>query len=291
MDTQKATYPIARMARLLAVARSGYYAWVKRRGAGPSPAQRRREVLTAKIARFHAESDRVYGSPRILADLREDGERVSAKTVAKYMRGIGIAGISPRTFTPVTTMPGPDPAPAPDLVGRRFDRGTLNAVWISDITYLRTDQGWLYLCAIRDGCSRRVLGWAIEDHLRTDLVEQALRMAVTLRRRLPEQVVFHADRGTQYTSAQIAEAAEQVGVLRSMGRTGVCWDNAAAETFWSTLKTEFYDRHTWPTRTEAKKAVGAWIEDRYNRRRRHSSIGMISPIRFETEHHQTAQAA
>lgn len=294
MDTQKATYPyhqVARMARLLDVARSGYYAWAKRRAAGSSPARRRREELTAKIARFHAASDHVYGSPRILADLREDGEQVSAKTVAKYMRASGIVGISPRRFTPATTLPGPDPDPAPDLVRRRFDRGRLNAVWISDITYLRTGQGWLYLCAVRDGCSRRVLGWAIAEHLRTDLVEAALRMAVTLRQTLPEQVIFHADRGTQYTSAQIADAAADLGVLRSMGRTGVCWDNAAAETFWSTLKSEFYDRHHWPTKTEAKQAVGAWIEDRYNRRRRHSSIGMISPVRFETEHHQTAPAA
>ncbi len=164
-------------------------------------------------------------------------------------------------------------------------------MWSSDITYLDTDEGWLYLCAIRDGCSRRVVGWAIEDHLRTDLVEAALRRAVTLRGQLPEQVIFHADRGTQYTSAQIADAAAELDVLRSMGRTGVCWDNAAAESFWSTLKTEFYDRRHWTTKHEAQQAVGAWIEERYNRKRRHSAIGMISPVRFEEQQHQTAQAA
>jgi transposase InsO family protein len=278
------------MARLLRVSRSGYYAWTRRQAAGPSPAQARRAALSAKITAFHEESDRVYGSPRILADLREDGEQVSAKTVAKLMRQSGIAGISPRRFTPVTTVAGPDPAPAPDLVSRRFDRGVLNQVWTSDITYLGTDQGWLYLCAIKDACSRRVIGWAIEDHLRTDLVEAALRMAVTLRGRLPAQVVFHADRGTQYTSAQIADAALELGVLRSMGRTGVCWDNAAAETFWSTLKNEFYDRHHWTTKASAKQAVGAWIEERYNRKRRHSAIGMISPVRFEAAQPQTAPA-
>ena len=193
MEAEKATpdnvdgFEIARMARLLGVSRSGYYDWVHRQAAGPSPAQQRRSDLTAKIITHHADSDQVYGSPRILADLREAGEQVSAKTVAKLMRQAGIAGISPRGFVPVTTQAGPDPQPVGDLVGRRFDHGQLNRVWTSDITYLATGQGWLYLCAIRDGCSRRVVGWAIEDHLRTDLVEDALPRAVALRGELPDQ--------------------------------------------------------------------------------------------------------
>jgi putative transposase len=291
MEAEKATFAIARMARLLEVSRSGFYDWVSRQKAGPSPAQQRRAELTAKIITHHTESDQVYGSPRILADLREAGETVSGKTVAKLMKAAGIVGISPRGFTPVTTQAGPDPQPLPDLVGRRFDRGELNQVWTSDITYLATGQGWLYLCAIRDGCSRRVLGWAIEDHLRTNLVETALRRAVVLRGELPGTVIFHADRGTQYTSQQLADACTDLPVLQSVGRTGVCWDNAAAESFWSTLKTEFYNRRTWPTKAEARHAVGAWIEERYNRLRRHSAIGMISPVRFEQLHIQTAQAA
>jgi putative transposase len=172
MDMEKATYGVTRMARLLGVSRSGFYAWSVRQGAGPSEREQRSAALSLKIKEFHAASDEVYGSPRILADLREAGEVVSAKTVAKLMRAGNIVGISPRRFTPVTTLPGPD------LVNRRFDRGRLNAVWISDITYLDTDEGWLYLCAVRDGCSRRVLGWAVEDHVRTDLVESALRQAV-----------------------------------------------------------------------------------------------------------------
>ncbi len=145
MDAQKATYDVTRMARLLGVSRSGFYDWAAREAAGPTPAQQRREDLTAKIKGFHADSDGVYGSPRILADLREDGEVVSGKTVAKLMRCNGITGISPRRFTPVTTLPGPDPAATPDLVNRSFDRGRLNAVWTSDITYLDTDEGCLYL--------------------------------------------------------------------------------------------------------------------------------------------------
>jgi putative transposase len=291
MVTEKANFGVSRTARLLQVSRSGYYDWARRRTAGPSPAQQRRADLTAKIRRFHDESDGTYGSPRILADLREAGEQVSGKTVAKLMKAAGINGISPRGFVPVTTQPGPQARRVPDLVQRQFDRGQLNRVWTSDITYLLTGQGWLYLCAIRDGYSRRVVGWAVEDHLRTELVEAALRMAVVLRGQLPEKVIFHADRGTQYTSQQLADACVDLPVLQSIGRTGVCWDNAAAESFWSTLKTEFYNRRSWATKTEARLAVAAWIEERYNRTRRHSSIGMISPVRFEQLQAQTAQAA
>ena len=198
MDAEKADYSISRMAELLGASRSGFYDWSRREQDGPTAAQQRRAALTEKIVDFHAASDHVYGSPRILADLREAGEVVSAKTVAKLMRVNGVVGISPRAFTPVTTLQGPDPQPLPDLVGRVFDRGELNAVWTSDITYLGTEEGWLYLCAVRDACSRRVVGWAIDDHLRTDLVETALRRAVTLRGEFPGKVIFHADRGCQY---------------------------------------------------------------------------------------------
>lgn len=291
MNALKALFTVSRMARLLGVSSSGFYAWSGRQAAPPSKAALRRLELSAKIAASHAESDGVYGSPRVLADLREDGEQVSAKTVAKLMREIGIVGISPRKFSPVTTFPGPDPQPVPDLVTRQFDQGSLNAIWISDITYLPTEEGWLYLCAVRDGCSRRVLGWAIEDHLRADLVETALRRAVALRGKLPEKVIFHADRGVQYTSSQIADTALELGLLRSMGRTGVCWDNAGAESFWSTLKSEYYERHSWTTKAAARRGVGRWIEERYNRRRRHSSIGMLSPVNFENTALQSATAA
>jgi putative transposase len=290
MDAEKASHPVARMADLLTVSRSGYYAWTKREQAGPSPAQQRRHQLTTKIITFHDASDQVYGSPRILADLRDDGEQVSRKTVAKLMRSNGIVGISPRGWTPSTTMPDPAAAAIPDLVERQFDQGLLNQVWTSDITYLPTGQGWLYLCAVRDGCSRRVLGWSVQDHLRADLVDQALTMAVVLRGDLPDKVVFHADRGTQYTSRQIAELCAGLGLLQSVGRTGVCWDNAATESFWSTLKTEFYNRRSWPTKAEARLAVGRWIEERYNRRRRHSALAMMTPVQFE-QHQQTATLA
>ena len=155
MDADKAAYDVSRMAALLKVSRSGYYAWKRREQAGPSPAQRRRQALTDKIIKFHADSGHVYGSPRILADLRDDGETVSRKTATKLMRSNRIVGISPRGWTPGTTWPDTETA-LPDLVGRRFDHGQLNRVWTSDITNLATGEGWLYLCAVRDGCSRRV---------------------------------------------------------------------------------------------------------------------------------------
>jgi putative transposase len=235
------------------VSRSGFYKWRVRRDRGPTPSQRRRAELDAKVAASHAGSDGVYGAPRVLADLRADGQRVSRKTVAASLRRQRLAGICPRRFAPATTVVDLD-APVPkDLVGRRFDTGELDRVWTSDITYLRTGQGWLYLCAVRDGCSRRVIGWAIDEHLRTDLVESALAMAVAMR--------------------------------------GECWDNAAAESFWATLKVEFYDRYVWPSRAAAKLAVGDWIERVYNRRRRHSALGMITPVEFENRFNQTAQAA
>lgn len=285
MHAEKSNFSIVRMARLLGVSRSGYYAWIKR---GPSSRAIRAQRIEQKVSWFHGESDEVSGAPRILADLREDGEIISRKTVAKTMRKLGLRGICPRRWKTTTVTDRGDTYPA-DAVKRQWDTGTLNAVWVGDITYLRTWEGWLYLATVIDACSRRVIGWAIADHMRTDLVEDALRMAITLRGERPAKVVFHADRGTQYASEQITRFAAQNGITRSMGRTGVCWDNAMAESFFATLKTEFYDRRVWPTKVGASRAVGAWIEDRYNRRRRHSSLGQISPVAFEMQHsNQTA---
>ena len=197
IDAEKANYTIKRMCRLLKVDRRRYYEWRQRRVAGPTPAQRRRAELTAKIIEFHKASDGTYGAPRIVHDLRDAGETVSVKTVAKCMRQAKIAGISPRGWHPPTTVAGPNPDPAPDLVKRRFDQGGRDVAWFSDITYLATGEGWAYLCAIRDGHTRRVLGRAVADHLRADLVADALRQAVALRGELPGKVIFHADRGCQ----------------------------------------------------------------------------------------------
>ena len=275
---------IARMADLLGVSRSGYYAWAARKDAAPGPRAARRSDLVVKIKIAHDASDGVNGAPRITEDLRESGEVVSRKTVAKLMRENQILGISPRPWRPVTTIADQNPHTIPDLVERRFDRGALNVVWTSDITYLATGEGWLYLAAVRDGCSRRVIGYGFAESLHTDVVEAALRRAVTFRdpaTGTTAKVIFHADRGCQYTSEQLADVAEELDVRLSVGRTGVCWDNAQQESFWSTLKTEFYDRHSFATRAEAIQAVTTWIETIYNRRRRHSALGQISPVAFE----------
>ena len=280
MHAEKSNHEVTRMARLLEVSRSGFYAWSARL---PSKRAVRAEQIEAKIAWFHGESDEVSGAPRILVDLRGDGEVISRKTVAKAMRKLGLRGIYPRQWRTTTQRDQGDTYP-PDVAKRQWDTGVLNAVWVGDITYLRTWEGWLYLATVIDAHSRRVIGWAIADHMRTDLVQDALKMAIALRGELPAQVVFHTDRGTQYASEQITAYAAQNGITRSMGYTGICWDNAMAESFFATLKTEFYYRRVWPTQAGAKLAVGAWIEDRYNRRRRHSSIGQISPVAFEMQH-------
>jgi putative transposase len=283
---------VSRMVDLLGVSRSGYYAWAARQCAELGVRAARRADLLVKIKVAHDASDGVNGAPRIVADLREAGEVVSRKTVAKLMRDSDIRGISPRPWRPVTTITDTTPHSIPDLVERRFDRGALNTVWTSDITYLATGQGWLYLCAVRDGCSRRVIGYAFSENLHTDLVETALRRAVTFRDAHTggtKGVIFHADRGCQYTSDQLDRVARDLEVRLSVGRTGVCWDNAQQESFWSTLKTEHYTRQHFATRAQAIHAVSSWIENVYNRRRRHSALGQISPVTYE--HRLTTTAA
>jgi putative transposase len=280
MRVEKRNFTVVRMARLLEVSRAGFYAWLKR----PVSARAvRREHLKTEVTKHFAASDDVYGSPRILVDLREGGETVSRKTVATVMRGLGLVGVSPKQFKVTTVTDASDTYPV-DAVQRTWDKGAVNRVWVGDITYLRTWQGWLYLATVIDAHSRRVIGWAIADHMRADLVEDALRMAIVLRGTLPGKVAFHTDRGTQYASGQVAIFTAANGITRSMGHTGVCWDNAMAESFFATLKTEFYYRRTWATKARAKVAVGDWIEDRYNRRRRHSALGHVSPVQFEMQY-------
>jgi transposase InsO family protein/transposase-like protein len=217
---EKTNFTITRMVRLLEVSRSGYYVWLDRK---PSDRMIRREDIEQKVAWFHGDSDEVYGSPRILADLRADGETISRKTVAKTMQRLGLVGICPKKWKTTTTIDHADAYPI-DAVNREWDTGALNQVWVGDITYLRIWEGWVYLATVIDAHSRRVIGWAIAAHMRTDLIEEALVMAMTLRGERPAQVIFHNDRGTQYVSAQITTFAIKNGITRSMGLTGICWD-------------------------------------------------------------------
>ena len=281
IQAEKANHPVAKMAELLNIDRRRYYEWAGAKQAGPGRRESRMAELVTQVRRLHAASDGTYGAPRIRADLVADGWQVSVKTVAKAMRMAGIQGVSPRAWHLVTTRRGDNPDPAPDLVGRRFDQGGLNLAWFSDITYLAYGHHWAYLCAIRDGDSRRVLARIVDDNMRASLVEQTLRQAVTLRGRLPGKVIFHADRGSQYTSKQIARLAAELPILRSMGRTGVCWDNAQAESFWSTFKNEYYYRHVFTTLDELRQGTYTWIDTWYNAKRRHSALGYLSPLEYE----------
>ncbi|MGX0106079.1 putative transposase [Kocuria palustris] len=229
MDAEKANYEITRMARLLGVTRQGYYAWQQRLQHGPGPRAQRREQLDQAVREQFRASDDVYGAPRITRELAAQGVAVDRKTVAASMRRQGLEGITPSMFTPVTTIRDPAARGFVDHAQRRWDQGRLDAVWISDITYLPTGEGWLYLAVVRDGHSRRVLGWAMSECQDAGLVDRALRMAHTLRGELPGDLVFHADRGAQYTSKTLFETCEELGIRQSMGRTGVAgttrWPN------------------------------------------------------------------
>ncbi len=235
------------------------------------------------------EFDEVSGAPRILADLREDGEVISRKTVAKMMRKLGLRGICPRQWRTTTQREDGDTYPA-DVTKRQWDTGVLNAVWVGDISYLRTWEGWLYLATVIDAHSRRMVGWAIADHMRTDLVEDALKMAIALRGELPATVVFHTDRGTQYASEQITTFAAEHSITRSMGYTGV-WDNAMAESFFSALKNERVYRTVYATKAQARRNVIAYTEGFYNPRRRHSALGYRRPDEVHYGYLQPATAA
>jgi putative transposase len=274
-------FSVRRMARLLGVSTSGYYAHVRRVAATVlTPRQQRRADLEVKITQAHKDSRGTYGSPRITAELRDHGEVVTAKTVAKIMASIGLEGISPRTFKVKTTVVDPTASFPPDLVGRQFDRDRIDAVWLTDITYLTCGEGEMFLCAVRDGHSRKVLGYSVSDHIGADMVTDAIDDAVVARRGRCRGTILHSDRGGEYTAHLTAKACFRHGLRRSMGATGICWDNSPAESFWSTFKHEHYYRHTYATKTELVAAIDKWISF-YNSTRRHSAIGMLSPDNFE----------
>ena len=242
---------VARACELLKVSRSAYYAHTAQRAAGGTLRERADAELMARIRHHHAASQGRNGAPRVHADLAGEGRRHGRKRVARLMREHGLVGKHRRRGFR-TTIPDPAATTRPDLIERDFsvDAARINTRWCGDITYIRTWQGWLYLATVIDIDSRRVVGWATAEHLRTDLVEQALRQAVT-RRRPPAGVIFHAYRGCQYTSTQLATAATELGVRLSHGRTGQCWDNAVGESFFATIKNELLEDGAWPTRASA----------------------------------------
>ena len=274
---------VKRACELLKVSRSAYYA---ARGDEPSGREREDAELAAQIKTVHQESKGRYGVPRVHAQLRAEGKRHSRKRVARLMRQSGLQGRAAKRWKK-TTIPDPAAAARADRIRRDFtaDASKLNTRWCGDITYIATWEGWLYLATVIDIASRRVVGHALADHLRTELVSDALSNAVAARTPQPG-VVFHSDRGCQYTSAAYAALADDCEVVLSTGRTGQCWDNALAESFFSSLKGELIDERPWPTRAGARRAVVEYIAW-YNGTRLHSSLGYRSPADYESSHHET----
>jgi putative transposase len=263
------------MCQLLGVSPSGYYAWLQR---SQSRRQRADEELQERIRQVHERSRGTYGSPRIHAELVASGVRVSRKRVARLMREAGLRGASRRRW-PTTTLRDKRTRPAPDLVERNFASPGRDRLWVADITYIPTATDFLYLAVVMDAWSRRVVGWSMATHLRTELVLDALEMALQQRR--PAGVIHHSDQGTQYTSFAFGQRCRQAGVRPSMGSVGDCFDNALCESFFATLECELLERQRFKNPTEARLAVFEFLEGWYNLRRRHSALGYLSPAEFE----------
>lgn len=270
-------FPVGIACDTLAVSRSGYYAW---RDRPPSPRSRRREELAQKIQAVHEQNRRVYGSPRVYEALKARGEAVCQNTVAKVMRQRHIRAKTKRKFIPRTTDSNHASPVAANLLDRQFQAEWPNRKWAVDITYVPTDEGWLYLAGVLDLCSRKIVGWSMAEHLRAELATEALAMAVA--RRCPGVgLLHHSDRGVQYACADYQKLLQSHGMKVSMSGRGDCWDNAVMESFWSTLKNELVNHQRYATREQARQSIFEYIEVFYNRQRLHSSIGYQSPEAFE----------
>jgi len=282
-------FPVAALCRVLGVSSSGYYAWIER---PPSTRAQTDAQLLEQIRAIHARSRGTYGARRIRIELQEQGVRCARKRLARLMRQAGLAGAQRRRYRG-TTRQNPAAVAAPDLVQRDFTAFAPDELWVADITYVSTGEGWLYLATVLDTWSRRVVGWAMGDTLRTALVLEALNMAVWNRRPAGE-VVHHSDRGAQYTSLAFSRRCQEAGVVPSMGSIGDAYDNALAEAFFATLETELLMRRSFATRREARSALFDFIEGWYNSHRRHSALGYLSPAEFERrwwQQHETVRNA
>lgn len=286
IDAQKAHYPIVKMCGWAEVSRSGYYDWVDRPA---SATAERRERLAAIIKTIFKDSDATYGYRRVHAELVRKGELASPELVRGLMRELGLVPCQPRPFRPTTTIAG-DAAAVPDLVGRDFTAAAPGTKLVGDITYIGTGEGWLYLATVIDCATKACIGYAMAEHMRTSLVVDALDMAAR-NYPLESKCVFHSDRGTQYMSNEFARATANLDIRRSVGRTGICYDNALAESFNAAVKVERVNRVEYPTREDARKDVTRYIEFRYNRLRLHSALGYRTPQEAYNEYWNQQQAA
>jgi putative transposase len=273
---EKANHSVGLLCRMLGVSRAGFYAW---EGRGPSPRARSDAELLARIRQIHADSDGSYGWPRVHAELRQRGVRASRKRVARLMRAAALCGVVKRKRAK-TTLRVAGVRPARDLVRRDFNPSAPNQLWVADLSEVRTWEGVLYVAVVLDCFSRRVVGWSMAEHMRSELVVSALEMAVS-RRRPRAGLVHHSDRGGQYVSLAFSERCRDAGIAVSMGATGSALDNAVCESWFASFKKELIHRRSWPTRRDAKAAVFTWIEGWYNRRRLHSTLGYLSPEQYE----------
>ena len=275
-------FPIKVACKVAEVSRQAFHDWRAKRAAGPTDAEVADAALVAAMREIQVDFDDTYGQPRMTPELHERGFEVNHKRVERLMRAHGIVGVH-KPAKVRTTIPAEDNPPMPDLIGRRFDPGKPDVAWVGDITYIATGEGWLYLASVLDLGSRRWLGYSMADHMRTELVADALDMAVATRNGHVKRTIFHGDRGSQYMSADYRKLVTGHGMRQSVGRTGVCWDNAVAEAAWSSLKRELVHRYRFATRADARRAIFAWI-NRYNSRRRHSTLGYIAPIAWEQQY-------
>lgn len=286
IDAEKANYPIAWMCRMLGVSRSSFYAW---RDHVDSATTTRRGDLAVLVTKVFNDSRQTYGCRRITVVLNRAGYACSVGLVADVMSELGLKAVQPRAYR-VTTIHGDEHPNIEDVINRDFTSLDPGTRLVGDITYLRTDQGWLYLAIVLDLATRMVIGWQMATHMRTSLVTDALEMA-RLHGHVKPGAIFHSDRGAQYTSRELAKYCRRSRITQSMGRTGICWDNAAAESFFATLKNEMYYRHRFTTRARARFAVAEYIEVFYNRKRLHSTLGYRTPSDVLTHYYAVNIAA
>jgi len=292
IDTWKAIYGPKRLCRVLEVPESSYFGWNDRGRDSTAGRADAEAAFVAKIRVFHEGSDRTYGSPRIHADLIDAGVAVSERRVAELMAIHGIVGLSGREHSTITTRRDRIEAPFPDLVKRGFKPATPNTVWYGDITYIWVGSQFWYLATVIDASSKMVIGWKLADHMRAELVVDALHAAIDRRGGLiPVGLIFHSDRGSQYTGREFQNACRDYGIVQSMGRRGVCFGNAGAESFFATIKRELIDRYSWKSVDQLELGVFVWIEAWYNRRRRHSALSYRTPEQAETECEYNRQAS